>query len=89
MSNEGFAFSKINYILLAVAMIIVIIGFILMTGPSSTEDAFNPDIFILLRIKVAPMVCFFVFVFMVFAILYKPCGKCKGKTNEIEQEENV
>ena len=33
MSKEKFAFDKTNFILLAVAMAVVIIGFILMTGP--------------------------------------------------------
>lgn len=64
------AFRKINYILLAIGMAIVILGFILMSGSSSTTEAYDPDIFSPLRIKVAPMVCLFGFLFIVFAILY-------------------
>ena len=45
MDKRNFAFSKTNYILLIAGMAIVIIGFILMSGGSSTEEAFNPDIF--------------------------------------------
>ena len=45
MSKEKFAFDKTNFILLAVAMAVVIIGFILMTGPVSTPTHFEPDIF--------------------------------------------
>jgi len=33
----------------------------LMTGPSSTEGYFEPDIFSVRRITGAPGVCFFVF----------------------------
>ena len=51
-----------NYLLLAVGMIIVVIGFLLMTGPASTETAFEPDIFSARRVKVAPVVCLFGFV---------------------------
>ena len=42
--KQKFAFDKVNFILLAVGMAIVIIGFLLMTGPSSSETVFEPDI---------------------------------------------
>ena len=57
MNKQKFAFNKTNFILLAVGMLIVIIGFALMAGPSSTESMFEPDIFSARRIKVAPAVC--------------------------------
>ena len=62
MDKKKFAFDKTNFILLAVGMCIVILGFILMTGPGSTETTFEPDIFSVRRIKVAPVVCFFGFI---------------------------
>lgn len=70
--KQKFAFDKTNFILLAAGMAVVIIGFILMTGPSSTETAFEPDIFSARRIKVAPVVCLLGFLFMIFAVLRKP-----------------
>ena len=73
--KQKFAFDKTNFILLAIGMAVVIIGFILMTGPSSTETVFEPDIFSVRRIKVAPVVCFFVFIFMIYAVLRKPKTK--------------
>ena len=54
MDKQKFAFDKTNFILLAIGMAVVIIGFLLMTGPSSTEGYFEPDIFSVRRIKVAP-----------------------------------
>ena len=66
------AFSKKNYILLAIGMAIVIIGLVLMSGTGSAEGVFNPDIFSARRIKVAPLVSLFGFVFIMFAIMYKP-----------------
>ena len=57
---------------LAVGMAIIILGFLLMTGPGSTEGYFEPDIFSVRRIKIAPTICLFGFVFMIYGILKKP-----------------
>lgn len=72
---NNFAFDKKNYLLLAIGMAIVIIGFILMSGSGSSEGVFNPDIFSARRIKVAPLVCLFGFLFIIFAIMHKPADK--------------
>ena len=66
-----FASSKINYILLAIGFAIVLLGFVLMSGEGTTEEAFNPDIFSDMRIKVAPMVSLFGFIFVIVAILWR------------------
>ena len=41
MSKQKFAFDKTNFILLAVGMAVVILGFILMTGPVSYRHTFS------------------------------------------------
>ena len=79
MDKKKFAFDKINFILLAVGMAIVILGFVLMTGPGTTETVFQPDIFSVRRIKVAPTMCFLGFVFMIYGILRKPEDKDANK----------
>lgn len=76
------AFSKINYILLAIGMAIVIIGFVLMSGSGSSEASFNPDIFSARRIKVAPLISLFGFIFIMFAIMYRPKNNSKQNENE-------
>ena len=65
------AFSKKNYILLAIGMAIVILGLVLMSGEGSAEGFFNADIFSARRIKVAPLVCLFGFVSMIYAVVHK------------------
>lgn len=75
MSKEYMAFNKTNFIMLAIGMVVVIIGFLLMAGPSTTLEHFEADIFSVRRIKVAPMVCLAGFVFMIFAVLYKKKDK--------------
>lgn len=75
MDKKNLAFDRMNFILLAVGMIIVIIGFILMSGGGSDGHEFNPEIFSTMRIKVAPLVCFVGFVSMIYAIIRKPKDK--------------
>ena len=72
MDKKNLAFDKMNYILLAVGMAVVVLGFILMSGGSSDETAYNPDIFSVRRIKVAPVVCLLGFVSMIYAVNRKP-----------------
>ncbi|MBO1364314.1 DUF3098 domain-containing protein [Prevotella sp. A2931] len=72
MDKRNLAFDKTNFILLAVGMAVVIIGFILMSGGESTEQAYDPSIFSAMRIKVAPAVAFLGFVSMIYAIIRKP-----------------
>ena len=72
MDKKDFALDKMNYILLAVGMAIVVLGFILMSGGGSTDTSYDPDIFSARRIKVAPVVCLLGFVSMIYAVMRKP-----------------
>ncbi len=72
MDKRNLAFGKANYILLAVGMAVVIIGFILMSGAGSDETTFSADIFSVRRVKVAPVVCFLGFISIIYAIMRKP-----------------
>ena len=80
-ARRDFAFDRVNFILLAVGMAIVVIGFLLMSGSGSTAEQYDPDIFSPLRIKVAPAVCFIGFVSMIYAVMRKPKDQTaeKGK----------
>lgn len=72
MSKRDFAFGKENFILIAVAIVFIVIGFILMSGGKSADGvSFNPEIFSVRRIQVAPFVTVIGFVIMIFAILKK------------------
>ena len=72
MEKKNCAFDRINYFLLTIGMAVVVIGFILMSGSGSSENEFNPEIFSALRIRVAPLVCFAGFAFMIYGIMHKP-----------------
>lgn len=72
MNKSKFAFGKQNYILLIIGVAAIVLGFILMGGPGSTETHFEPDIFSFRRIKLAPATSFFGFIFVIYAIMHKP-----------------
>ncbi|MCF0243489.1 MAG: DUF3098 domain-containing protein [Bacteroidaceae bacterium] len=72
MMKRDFAFGKINFILLAVGMAVVILGFILMSGSGTTDTVYNADIFSARRIVIAPIMCLAGFCSIVYAIVRKP-----------------
>ena len=82
MDRKKFAFDKTNFLLLGIGMLVVIVGFLLMSGPSSTMTHFEPDIFSVWRVKVAPVVCLLGFLFMIYAVLRKPKENKEEKINE-------
>lgn len=93
MDRRNLAFDRTNFILLAAGFAVVVIGFILMSGGGSTEQAYAPEIFSARRIKVAPVVCFIGFVSMIYAVIRKPktaehteptAGETAGETNAEE-----
>ena len=67
---KNFAFTKINYILIAISVLLIIVGFALMAGSSTTTE-FNPDVFSFRRITIAPIVCMIGIFGMIIAIMYK------------------
>ena len=75
MDKRDFAFDRVNFILLAVGMAVVVLGFILMSGSGSSETAYDPDIFSVRRIKVAPVVCLIGFVSMIYAVVRRSKDK--------------
>ena len=79
MSKEKFAFDKTNYILIGIGKAVEIYGILHMTYHASTPTPFEPDIFSVRRIKVAPVVCLLGFVFMIYAVLRKPKGSGAGE----------
>ncbi len=63
---------RANFIGMAIAGAMIVTGFLLMLGGSSTTEAFNPDIFSVRRIVVGPCLAFLGFVAMAIAIIIDP-----------------
>lgn len=65
-------YSKKNYIVMVISVLIIIVGFILMSGGGSKHNMdFSPEIFSFRRIVLAPIVCVSGFGLMIYAILKK------------------
>lgn len=72
MTQKNFAFGKENFIIIATAVVIIIIGLALMSGGSSADGvSFNPKVFSIRRIVVAPLVTVIGFFLVIVGILKK------------------
>ncbi|KAB6342157.1 DUF3098 domain-containing protein [Bacteroides xylanisolvens] len=58
--------------ILIIGSILIIAGYILMSGEGSTLAAYHPDIFSETRICIAPLVCLLGYLLNIFGILYRP-----------------
>lgn len=63
--------SRSNYVILLTGSILIIVGYILMSGEGSTLAAYNPDIFSTMRIRIAPSICLIGYLMNVFGIIYR------------------
>lgn len=69
----GLPFGVINYKLMGIGFLIIIIGFILMSGGKSEDPSvFNPEVFSFRRITLAPIIVVIGFAFEIYAIMKKP-----------------
>lgn len=71
-NNQDFLFDKINYKFLLIGIVVIALGFILMSGGGSENpNVFNEDIFSFRRIKLAPTVVLIGFGITIYAIFKK------------------
>ncbi len=73
--HSALPLTRVNFIAMAVAGVMIVVGFLLMLGAPSTADEFNPDIFSTRRIVVGPCIAFIGFVAMAVAIIIRPKDK--------------
>ena len=69
--EEKMPLNKLNYIMIAVCLFLIALGFFLMSGSSNEGATFNNDVFSSTRTVVAPFITFLGFILMVPAILYR------------------
>jgi len=72
MAEKDYLFNKRRYRFLILSILIIGIGFVLMSGGESTDpDIFNNEIYNFRRIRLAPLMVVLGFVLCIFSILYK------------------
>ena len=57
--------------MMCICLLLIIIGFWLMTGSANVGDKFNNDLFESSRVTTGPIIAFLGFVLMAFAIIYR------------------
>ncbi len=68
-----FLFSKRNYIIMTVGVVVILIGFILMAGGGSDNpEIFNEDIYNFRRIRLAPTLVLIGLAIEIYAIMANP-----------------
>jgi Protein of unknown function (DUF3098) len=71
--QESFLFEKVNYKILLIGIVVIALGFILMSGGGSTNpNVFNEEIFSFRRIKLAPTMVLIGFGITIYSILKNP-----------------
>ena len=72
MAAKDYLFNKRRYRFLILSILIIGIGFVLMSGGESNDpDIFNNEIYNFRRIRLAPLVVLSGFILCIFSILYK------------------
>ena len=72
MAEKDYLFNKRRYRFLILSVLIIGIGFVLMSGGESNDpDIFNNEIYNFRRIRLAPLMVVLGFVLCIFSILYK------------------
>jgi len=71
--NNEFLFEKRNYLIMLVGLIVIALGFILMSGGGSDDPAvFNEEIYNFRRIRLAPTLVLIGLAIEIYAIFANP-----------------
>lgn len=67
--------------IISIAVVLIVMGYLLMMGESTTEQQFCPDVFSTRRIVIAPVICLSGYVLIIVGIL-----KMKSRRNDKRSE---
>ncbi len=72
-NEQHFLFGRKNYVLLVIGLVLIVLGFYLMSGGASADDNFQKELtYSETRITVAPILVLLGFLVEFFAIMLRP-----------------
>lgn len=77
-SKSVLPLTSLNFKIMIIAGVMIVAGFLLMLGGSSTPEQFNPDIFSTRRIVIGPLIAFIGFIAMGAGIIINPSRHDRG-----------
>lgn len=85
-SRQELPLMKVNFVMMAVAALMIIVGFVLISG-GAPKDAmtFNPEVFSARRVVVGPTITFLGFLFMGVGIMWP---NRRNKKHQAEEGNN-
>lgn len=83
--NDKYVFplGRINFIIMALSALLIVIGFVLISGGAPVGNEFNPEVFSATRIVVGPTIVLIGFVGIGVGIMWPR----RRKENNVETEE--
>lgn len=77
-----YGFTKTNLWLFGGSLVLIVLGYILMSGGKSADGvSFDPEVFNFQRIVLAPILCTLGYFGLIPALLYRPKKKTDRTTN--------
>lgn len=70
-AKRPFIFRTTSRCIIITACLLILLGYMLMSGSGSTDQSFNPDIFSTRRIVIAPTLCLSGYLLVIIGIIKK------------------
>ena len=87
ITNMRLCLGKLNFIIMGIAALLILLGFILMGGEPSTPEHFNPDVFSDTRVVYGPNICFIGYLLMIVGICVKNPRKSVAASEALANED--
>ena len=73
-TGSEICFDARNYWVMALSFVLIVVGFVLMSGGGSTMEHYEPEVFSDVRVIYAPALCFVGYMLMIVGIVLRRKG---------------
>ncbi|MCM1292220.1 MAG: DUF3098 domain-containing protein [Bacteroides sp.] len=81
-----FPLSRINFIIIGAAIVLIVIGFALIAGGATTDGSFNPEVFNNTRLIIGPTLAFIGFIAVGVGIMWGGTKPADATESEGEKQ---